>query len=108
MLRLWKAEACESFDFQAFNVGDYYRAVEQKVASENLTRVLYPNDQPTVGKQLRLEQEYFFVSCSLQDMIRIYLQREKNMDNFHRKYAVQLNDTHPAIAVAGTDAPSDG
>jgi starch phosphorylase len=99
MLRLWKAEACESFDFQAFNVGDYYRAVEQKVSSENLSRVLYPNDQPTVGKELRLEQEYFFVSCSLQDMIRIYLQREKSMDSFHRKYAVQLNDTHPAIAI---------
>jgi starch phosphorylase len=99
-LRLWKAEACESFDFQAFNVGDYYGAVDEKVSSENLTRVLYPNDEPAAGKQLRLEQQYFFVSCALQDMIRIYLQREKNLDHFHIKYAVQLNDTHPSIAVA--------
>ncbi|HEY8996134.1 MAG TPA: glycogen/starch/alpha-glucan phosphorylase [Lacunisphaera sp.] len=100
MLRLWKAEAHESFDFQAFNVGDYYRAVNEKVVSENITKVLYPNDEPAAGKQLRLEQQYFFVSCALRDMIRIYLQREPNLDNFHRKYAVQLNDTHPAIGVA--------
>ncbi|MBI2498057.1 MAG: glycogen/starch/alpha-glucan phosphorylase [Opitutae bacterium] len=100
MLRLWKAEAHESFNFQAFNVGDYYGAVNEKVVSENITKVLYPNDEPAAGKQLRLEQQYFFVSCSLRDMIRIYLQREKTMDHFHRKYAVQLNDTHPAIGVA--------
>ncbi len=98
-LRLWKAEACESFDFQSFNVGDYYGAVDEKVSSENITRVLYPNDEPAAGKQLRLEQQYFFVSCALQDMIRIYLQREKNLDHFHMKYAVQLNDTHPSIAI---------
>jgi starch phosphorylase len=100
LLRLWKAEACESFDFQAFNVGDYYGAVDEKVSSENITKVLYPNDEPAAGKQLRLEQQYFFVSCALQDMIRIYLQREKNLDHFHMKYAVQLNDTHPSIAIA--------
>jgi starch phosphorylase len=100
VLRLWKAEAAESFDFQAFNVGDYYRAVDKKVFSENITKVLYPNDEPAVGKELRLEQQYFFVSCSLQDMIRIYLQTEKTFDRFHEKYAVQLNDTHPALAVA--------
>jgi starch phosphorylase len=100
LLRLWKAEACESFDFQAFNVGDYYGAVDEKVFSENITKVLYPNDEPAAGRQLRLEQQYFFVSCALQDMIRIYLQREKNLDHFHMKYAVQLNDTHPSIAVA--------
>jgi len=99
-IRLWKAEACESFDFQAFNIGDYYGAVDEKVVSENITKVLYPNDEPAAGKQLRLEQQYFFVSCALQDMIRIYLQREKKLDNFHIKYAVQLNDTHPSIAVA--------
>ena len=73
LLRLWKAEAVESFDFQAFNVGDYYGAVEEKVASETITKVLYPNDEPVEGKRLRLEQQYFFVSCSLQDMIRIHL-----------------------------------
>lgn len=100
LLRLWKAEADNSFDFQAFNVGDYYGAVHEKIASENLTKVLYPNDEPAAGKQLRLEQQYFFVSCSLRDMIRIYLQREPTLDHFHRKYVVQLNDTHPAIGVA--------
>ena len=99
-LRLFRAEACESFDFQAFNVGDYYRAVQEKMACENLTKVLYPNDEPLVGRQLRLQQQYFFVSCALQDMIRIYLQREKTLDNFHKKYTVQLNDTHPSIGVA--------
>jgi len=100
LLRLWKAEACDSFDFSAFNVGDYYGAVQEKMASENITKVLYPNDEPIAGKQLRLEQQYFFVSSSLQDMIRIFLQRDKNLENFHRKYVIQLNDTHPSVAVA--------
>ena len=100
LLRLWKAEASESFDFGAFNAGDYYRAVHDKVASENLTKVLYPNDEPAAGKQLRLEQQYFFVSCSLQDMLRIFVQRGASLDRFHEKWTVQLNDTHPAIAVA--------
>ena len=68
LLRLWKAEASESFDFEAFNIGDYYGAVEQKVASETISKVLYPNDEPEAGKQLRLAQQFFFVSCSLQDM----------------------------------------
>ncbi|HOX42402.1 MAG TPA: glycogen/starch/alpha-glucan phosphorylase [Myxococcota bacterium] len=99
-LRLWKAEACESFDFSAFNVGDYYRAVQEKLVSENITKVLYPNDEPLAGKQLRLQQQYFFASCSLQDMIRIHLQRKPNLDDFHKKYAVQLNDTHPSVGVA--------
>jgi starch phosphorylase len=99
-LRLWKAEAHESFDFQAFNVGDYYRAVDKKIVSENITKVLYPNDEPAAGKQLRLEQQYFFVSCSLQDMIRIYLQRATTLDKLHEKYVVQLNDTHPTIGIA--------
>jgi starch phosphorylase len=99
-LRLWKAEACESFDFQAFNVGDYYGAVDEKLYSENITKVLYPNDEPIAGKQLRLEQQYFFVSCSLQDLIRMHLLRGKSLNTFHEKCAVQLNDTHPSIAVA--------
>ncbi|MCL5023152.1 MAG: glycogen/starch/alpha-glucan phosphorylase [Nitrospirae bacterium] len=99
-LRLWKAEATESFDLQAFNHGDYYRAVEEKVDSENITKVLYPNDEPLQGKQLRLEQQYFMVSCSLQDMIHLHLLRGKSLDTFHEVYAVQLNDTHPSIAVA--------
>ena len=99
-LRLWKATAAHSFDFQAFNVGDYYRAVQDKVVSENLTKVLYPNDAPSVGKELRLSQQFFFVSCSLQDMIRIYLQRGLDLRQLHEKYVVQLNDTHPSVAVA--------
>jgi len=100
MLRLWKAEACESFDFQSFNVGDYYGAVDEKVASENLTKVLYPNDEPAQGKQLRLEQQVFFVSCSLQDMIRMHLMMGRDISTFPERFAVQLNDTHPAVAVA--------
>jgi starch phosphorylase len=100
VLRLWKAEAAESFDFSAFNVGDYYRAVEQKVVSENLTKVLYPNDEGLKGKRLRLEQQYFFVSCSLQDMIRFRLDSGGDLTTFDREFAVQLNDTHPSIAVA--------
>jgi starch phosphorylase len=100
ILRLWKAEATESFDFQAFNVGDYFGAVDQKIASETITKVLYPNDEPYQGKQLRLAQQYFFVSCSLQDMIRLHLLIGNSLDTFNEWWAVQLNDTHPSIAVA--------
>ncbi|MBI1735348.1 MAG: glycogen/starch/alpha-glucan phosphorylase [Candidatus Rokubacteria bacterium] len=100
MLRLWRAEAAESFDFSAFNVGDYYGAVDAKMRSETITKVLYPNDAALRGKQLRLEQQYFLVSCSLQDMVRIYRQRAGSLDGFDEKYAIQLNDTHPALAVA--------
>ncbi len=99
-LRLWKAEAVESFDFAAFNHGDYYRAVEDKMHSENLTKVLYPNDEVAQGKTLRLQQQFFFVTCSLQDMIRLHLLLERPLEKFHEKWAIQLNDTHPAIAVA--------
>ena len=99
-LRLWKAEARESFSFQEFNVGDYYGAVHDKVVTENITKVLYPNDEPLQGKQLRLEQQYFFVSCSLQDMFRIHLRRGNSLTDFHETFAVQLNDTHPSIGVA--------
>ncbi len=100
MLRLWKAEAHESFDFQDFNTGDYYGAVEMKITAENITKVLYPNDEQLQGKQLRLEQQFFFVSCSLQNLIEMHLLKEKTLDNFNETFAVQLNDTHPAIAVA--------
>jgi glycogen phosphorylase len=99
-LRLWSAQAVQSFDFAAFNHGDYYRAVEDKVQSENITKVLYPNDEIVQGKTLRLQQQYFFVSCSLQDMLRIQVGLKRPLDRFHEKWAVQLNDTHPAIAVA--------
>ncbi|HEX9137027.1 MAG TPA: glycogen/starch/alpha-glucan phosphorylase, partial [Nitrospirota bacterium] len=100
LLRLWKSEAVESFDFQAFNVGDYYKAVDEKVISETVSKVLYPNDEPAIGKTLRLAQQYFFVSCSLQDMISILMLRGKKIETFHESFAVQLNDTHPSIAVA--------
>ena len=99
-LRLWKAEAVESFDFAAFNHGDYYRAVADKMASENIAKVLYPNDELPQGRALRLQQQYFFVSCSLQDMLRIHRGLGRPLETFHEKWAVQLNDTHPAIAVA--------
>jgi starch phosphorylase len=99
-LRLWRAEATESFDVSVFNRGDYYGAVDRKVISENLTKVLYPNDEQIQGKQLRLEQQYFFVSCSLQDMLRIMRVQHVPLDKFHEKFTIQLNDTHPAIAVA--------
>ncbi|WP_299489300.1 glycogen/starch/alpha-glucan phosphorylase [Acaryochloris sp. IP29b_bin.137] len=99
-MRLWKAEAPESFDFQAFNVGDYYGAVDAKIISENLTKVLYPNDEPIQGKQLRLEQQYFFVSCSLQNLLKIHLLRGDPIETFYEKFVIQLNDTHPAIGVA--------
>lgn len=99
LLRLWKAEATESFDFEAFNIGDYYAAVDEKVVSETISKVLYPNDEPEIGKLLRLAQQYFFVSCSLQDMIRLHLMRGKKLDEFHLYWAAQLNDTHPSIAV---------
>src|SRR5207253_2439925 len=99
LLRLWKAEAKRSFDFRLFNAGDYYGAVHEKVDSENISKVLYPNDDPAQGRELRLKQQYFFVSCSLQDMVRLYLQREESLHQFHEKFAVQLNDTHPSLAI---------
>jgi len=98
-LRLWRAEAPESFDFATFNRGDYYGAVNNKVFSENITKVLYPNDDSIHGKELRLEQQFFFVSCSLQDMFRILKGQKIPVERFHEKFAIQLNDTHPAIAV---------
>jgi starch phosphorylase len=89
-MRLWKSEACESFDFGRFNRGDYYGAVDSKVHSENISKVLYPNDEPIQGKELRLEQQYFFVSCSLQDMIRIHLYENHSLDNLALRYLVCL------------------
>jgi len=99
-LRLWRAEAPESFDLSTFNRGDYYGAVQQKVVSENISKILYPNDEQVRGKELRLEQQYFFVSCSLQDMMRIMRVQGIPLARFHEKFAVQLNDTHPAVAIA--------
>jgi starch phosphorylase len=100
LLRLWSAHAVESFDFEAFNTGDYYGAVDEKVISETISKILYPNDEPAMGKVLRLAQQYFFVSCSLQDLIRFHLLSGNTLDTFHNWNAIQLNDTHPSIAVA--------
>ncbi len=99
-LRLWKSEAVESFDFQDFNVGDYYGAVQAKVDSETLSKVLYPNDEPEAGKRLRLAQQFFFVSCSLQDMLRLLDLKGEPVARFADLFAAQLNDTHPSVAVA--------
>ena len=99
-LRLWSAEAVESFDFQAFNTGDYYQAVADKMLSETVTKVLYPNDEPEIGKRLRLGQQYFFVSCSLQNMLQILDLAGEPVRRFAERFAVQLNDTHPSIGVA--------
>ncbi|KZR73723.1 Maltodextrin phosphorylase [Prochlorococcus marinus str. MIT 1342] len=99
-LRLWRADATESFDFYAFNIGDYYGAVEEKVGSETLSKVLYPNDGTDEGRRLRLKQQHFFVSCSLQDMLRSLGNRGIPIEEFPNHWTVQLNDTHPAIAVA--------
>ncbi len=99
-LRLWRAGASEEFDFKVFDSGDYVGSVTTKIFSENISKVLYPNDNTSQGRQLRLEQQYFFVSCSLQDIINTYRRNHSNFDQFHEKVAIQLNDTHPSIAVA--------
>jgi glycogen phosphorylase len=99
-LRLWKSEAAESFNLSAFNEGDYYGAVQEKVISENLTKILYPNDNKVAGQQLRLEQQFFFVSCSLQHLLRILVSQRLPIESCCDKFAIQLNDTHPAIAIA--------
>jgi starch phosphorylase len=100
LLRLWRAQAHEEFNFQQFNAGNYYGAVEDMVQSENITKVLYPNDEQVEGKILRLEQQYFFVSCSLQDLLRLHQLRRRALAEFHKYWAIQLNDTHPAIGIA--------
>jgi starch phosphorylase len=98
VLRLWAAIAADDFDLDAFQHGEYWRAVEAKVRSENISKVLYPNDEGLAGKQLRLEQEYFFVSCALKDCIRLLL-LHGGIREFADKFAIQLNDTHPTLAV---------
>jgi starch phosphorylase len=99
-LRLWQARAGHEFDLSVFNDGDYVRAVEDKNASEVISKVLYPNDQNQAGRDLRLKQEYFFVACALADIVRRYKKTHKDFEAFAAKNAIQLNDTHPAIAVA--------
>jgi starch phosphorylase len=98
-LRLWSAQAAEEFDLDAFQVGEYWRAVDAKIRSENLTKVLYPNDSSPAGKQLRLEQQYFFVSCALQDCIRLLRHGGQPIEKLGETLAIQLNDTHPTLAI---------
>lgn len=98
-LRLWTAKSSRGFDLNYFNHGDYIRAVEDSNRSENISRVLYPNDNVYIGRKLRLRQEYFLVSATLQDIIRRYKKHHKNFDAFSDKIAIQLNDTHPSLAI---------
>ncbi len=98
-LRLWQARASAEFDFALFNDGDYERSVVEKNDSEVISKVLYPNDQNQAGKELRLKQEYFFVACSIADIMRRYLKTHSDFVQFPNKVAIQLNDTHPAVAV---------
>ena len=99
-MRLWSAQAVESFDFGTFNTGDFFGAVAEKVSSENISKILYPNDEEIQGKQLRLAQQYFFVSCSLQHIVKIQKSQDRPLADLYRTFAVQMNDTHPAVAVA--------
>ena len=99
-LRLWRARAFHEFNLQEFDEGDYLAAVEEKAVSENISKVLYPNDNSAQGRQLRLKQQYFFVACSLSDIIHRYLLLHQNLKTFSDHVAIQLNDTHPSIAIA--------
>jgi starch phosphorylase len=99
-LRLFQARSSDDFDIDIFNRGDYIRAVEQKIGSENISRVLYPSDSVMAGKELRLVQEYFLVACAVRDIARNYLANNNDFSTFHEKVAIQMNDTHPALAVA--------
>lgn len=99
-LRLFTARASEDFDIEIFNRGDYIRAVEQKIASENISRVLYPSDSVLSGKELRLNQEYFLVACALRDLLRNYMATHSGFDDLPAKVAIQMNDTHPSLCVA--------
>ncbi|AKJ64518.1 glycogen/starch/alpha-glucan phosphorylase [Kiritimatiella glycovorans] len=100
MLRLWSARAAEGFQLDVFNQGDYVRAVEEKNWAENVTKVLYPSDNTQAGRELRLIQEYFLVTCSIRDLVRRYLKNHHDWEDFPEKNAIQMNDTHPALAVA--------
>ena len=99
-LRLWSARASQEFNLQVFNAGDYISAVADKILSENISKVLYPSDNTPQGRELRLQQQYFFTSCSLQDILRLYRRNHENFEQFPQKVAIQLNDTHPAVAIA--------
>jgi starch phosphorylase len=99
-LRLYSARASDEFDMQVFNEGDYFRAVQQKISSETISKVLYPSDSFAAGKELRLVQEYFMVACALRDIFRQYLRVSKDLTALPQHVAIQLNDTHPSLAIA--------
>lgn len=99
-LRLWSARASEEFDLGYFNQGDYVRSVEEKNSSEVISKVLYPSDNMWAGRELRLKQQYFFVACAIADIVRRHLKAHSGFDRFAEKVAIQLNDTHPAVAIA--------
>ena len=99
-LRLWSAQATNDFNLEIFNAGDFRKAVEDKVISETISKVLYPADNNPEGRELRLKQQYFFVCCSIHDIVRRYKKNHKDFSQFADKVAIQLNDTHPAIAIA--------
>ena len=100
LLRLYSAKASSEFDMQVFNRGDYLKAMERQIASEMISKVLYPSDSIEAGRELRLVQEYFLVACALDDIIKTYLKSHDSFDDFPAKVAIQLNDTHPSLAVA--------
>jgi starch phosphorylase len=99
ILRLWRARPSREFDFQVFDTGDYTSAVAEKVSTENISKVLYPNDNAPQGRELRLKQQYFFVACSLHDIIRRFNIHNTDWNDFPDKVSIQLNDTHPVIAI---------
>ena len=99
-LRVWDAEAITNFQLDAFNKGEYQRAVEQENLARNIVEVLYPNDNHMAGKELRLKQQYFFISASVQEAVEKYLKKHNDLRKFHEKVTFQLNDTHPTVAVA--------
>ncbi|MCW8836520.1 MAG: glycogen/starch/alpha-glucan phosphorylase [Rhodospirillales bacterium] len=98
-LRLWTARATDDFDLRHFNQGDYIKSVEDKTSSETLSKILYPDDSTLTGQELRLKQEYFFVSASLQDIFARFLRRHDNLDQLPEKVVIQLNDTHPTLGI---------
>ncbi|RGY98391.1 glycogen/starch/alpha-glucan phosphorylase [Clostridium sp. AM58-1XD] len=99
-LRIWDAQPINTFSLEAFDKGDYQKAVEQENLAKNLVEVLYPNDNHYAGKELRLKQQYFFISASVQRAVKKYLEKHDDIRNFHEKVVFQLNDTHPTVAVA--------
>jgi starch phosphorylase len=99
-LRLWEAKSVREFNLEFFNSGDYIKAVEDRYSSEYISKVLYPSDQYAAGKELRLKQQYFFVCATLKDIIRRYKKFHRRYDDFPQKVAIQLNDTHPSVAIA--------